>query len=102
MSAPSCTSVRAVDADAELADFLSSHAAHDDLIRGGFIREVAPKRYQVTEPPAIIAAIRAGTLTGRHLELAAMLLFECRPPKGFWFAESPDELIERIRTDQPL
>lgn len=88
--------------DLELTTLLATHAVHGDLVRAGYVCEVAPGRHQVVHPPAILADIKSGKLTGRHAVVAAGLVLLCTPPKGFWYAQTPEELIDRLMADQPL
>lgn len=88
--------------DLELTSLLATHAVHGDLVQAGYVHEVMPGRFQVAHPPAILEAIKARRLTGKHALVAAGLVLQCKPPKGFWYAESPEELIERVMKDQPL
>jgi hypothetical protein len=90
------------DLDPELATFLSAHSAHGDLVKWGFVSEVGMGLHQVNDPPAIIRAIKERKLTGEHATLAADLVLKCKPPKGFWYAETAAQLIEHIIEDQPL
>lgn len=90
------------DIDLDFTTFLATHRVHSDLVKWGFVNEVAPGRHQVNDPQAIISAIKSSKLTGEHADLAASLLLQCKPPKGFWYAENSTDLIERIRVDLPL
>jgi hypothetical protein len=97
------------DADLDLTTYLARHAAHEDLVKWGFVRCITrgnypggKAQYQVAYPPDIIEAIRTGRLTGNHAVVAAGLVLQCTPPKKFWYSTSPEELIERIHAAEPL